>query len=666
MAIYSARAVSLVLCSLAMFSLRCYSADLVFIGSSGAPSNEQLELAIASRFYGLNVRVLAPDDQLAVKRAVQEKTTVGVAISATALSRVKEEPLLRALNGRSGGSVPVLVLGLAPETDPNLLRAWAGGASIACRRAEAAHAFRYVVNSLEGITGALSGATLPFAGHDAAYLGLPENEKHKVQQITELQEGDRVFPVFVETSVDQVKVFLLSTVGASSEAAEELNSRQLMGAFSEIAPVMLFAKYCAGERGWHTVHPYANFTIDDPWLREPYGFLTYKGLFAEMEKHNFHSTIAFIPWNYDRSEPQVVALIRKHPERFSICIHGDNHDHKEFSDYRSKPLALQIKDLHQSLARMERFRELTGIPYDKVMIFPHSIGPEKTLAALKDTNYLATVNSTNVPMDAARPQDLLFDLRATTLSFADFPSVRRYSVEGLLPTGLAAVNLFLGNPLLFYCHQEFFSSGIGAFDKEADAVNRIQPDIRWRSLGEIIRRLYLVKRRDDDDFDVLSFAGTTTLENVSTRDALFHVRKEESDRPAEVTVDGEAWSYSLHDGYLEMQIPVRAGTARNLSITYRDPEELQAVGIEKGSFRVYCLRMASDFRDITLSRFAAGLAFIRFYQEHGEPLALMLVCASAVGMCLLVGVWRMRVKLKSQDRRAATAVVTSSVIRRMS
>ena len=30
----------------------------------------------------------------------------------------------------------------------------------------------------------------------------------------------------------------------------------------------------------------------------------YKGLLQEMQKVNFHTTIAFIPWNFDRSRPE--------------------------------------------------------------------------------------------------------------------------------------------------------------------------------------------------------------------------------------------------------------------------------------------------------------------------------------------------------------------------
>jgi hypothetical protein len=332
-------------------------------------------------------------------------------------------------------------------------------------------------------------------------------------------------------------------------------------------------------------------------------------------------------------------------------VHGDNHDHKEFTDFQSVSLLSQTAALGQALDRMGRFQALTGIPYDKVMVFPHSIGPEETLAALKKDNYLATINSSNVPMNAVRPSDLSVALRSATLSFAGFPSIRRYSVEEPLPVGLVAVNAFLDNPLLFYCHQLFFASGVGAFDAEADRVNRLQPGTLWRSLGDIVRHLYLVKLRDDGDYDVLSFTGAISLENISTRDSLFYVRKQEMDHPGTVTVDGQSWPYLLHDGYLEMRIPVASGKSRALSIVYGNSPQSLAIGIEKRSFRVTCLRLASDFRDIILARVTLGRSLIHLYYERGAPLTLVLMCAFAVAVSCLLGVWRLRMTIKSRTAR---------------
>jgi hypothetical protein len=635
----------LLVLSLLMSSLSCYSADVVFVGTLHGSSPQLQELEIATNFYGLNVKVVRPGTpDSALRSLLESKSTVGAVIAADILAQVSEETVFNAFRRRSGGSVPLLILGVTPETNVSALNAWSGGAVTACRHLEPGRNPMYIVGQLPGVTQQLTGFEISVERGAPAYLEV--NDHSDTSEVAMLRDGRGAFPVFVKASVRNAMLFVDSTSVASNNVSTQWNGKPITDAFAALAPAMMFIRYCAGERGWHVIHHYANFTIDDPWLRESYGFLQYKTLLGEMERHNFHSTIAFIPWNYDRSEPQVVSLIRAHPDRFSISVHGDNHDHKEFTDYQTKPLGVQIEDIGQSLARMDRFQALTGIPYDKVMIFPHSIAPEMTLAALKHENYLATVNSSNVPMDISRPSDLSFELRATTLNFSGLSSIRRYSVEGLLPQSILAVNLFLENPLLFYAHQEFFASGIDAFDAQADYVNKLQPDTRWRSLGEIVRHLYLVKLRDDENYDVLSFASTITLENAFGRDSLFYVRKQEGEHPATVTVDQQSWPYELRDGYLEMQVPIASGRSRAVSITYQSDPELRAIGIEKRSLGVYGLRMASDFRDIVVARFGFGRSFIHLYQENGEPLKLLLVCFFVVMVSCAVGVWRLRMIIK--------------------
>ena len=636
-------AVCIVLSLLPMSSLRCYSADIVFIRSAKGSSVEQRQLEVATHFYGLNLDVVTAgshSDGRAPGRAVERHATLAVVLAANALALVDQKALLRALNRRPGGSVPLLILGVTPETDVGLLRAWSGGAVVGCRRVETPRPL-YVISHLEGFTQQLTDLELSFPGNYAVYFLLDENSS--AQQVMKVRDDDRVLPVFIKTTIQQLRVFLCCTMGPSDGATAAWNVQRIIDAFAEIAPAMMFTKYSAGERGWHALDHYANLMIDDPWLREPYGYLNYSGLLAEMEKHNFHSTIAFIPWNYDRSDPGVVSVFRDHPDRFSICIHGDNHDHKEFTDYRTKPLPVQIDALKQSLARMDRFQMLTGIPYDKVMVFPHSIAPEKTLEALKTYNYLGTINSSNVPMDRLSPSLFPFALRPVTVAFADFASIRRYPVELPAPTGVIAMNAFLNNPLLFYCHQDFFANGIGAFNSVADRVNRLQPDTRWRSVGDIVRHLYLVKLRDDLGFDVLTFSGNFCLDNVSGRNSMFHVRKQENSRPAitTVTVDGRSFPYRLQDGYLELSIPIPADTARSVVIEYQNDLVLASVDISRNSLRVYLLRMASDFRDITLSRYARGLAFIRFYSKEEATPTQVLGCASLLLIFCAWGAWRL-------------------------
>src|ERR1035438_10154069 len=106
-------------------------------------------------------------------------------------------------------------------------------------------------------------------------------------------------------------------------------------------------------------------------------------LLREMKKHHFHTTVAFIPWNFDRSAPQTVAMFRKNSEYFSITIHGNNHDHQEFPSLKDRALDVQTANIRQAVVRMEKFQSLTRLAYDRVMVFPHSIAPWETPDALK-------------------------------------------------------------------------------------------------------------------------------------------------------------------------------------------------------------------------------------------------------------------------------------------
>lgn len=646
------------MCFLVLISLgRCYSADVVFIGAGGEASDEQQKVELATRFYGLNLDVVtvgAGNIEPALKTLVERRDTVAVAIAANALALVKEETLLRVLHRGPERSVPLFILGVTPETDAALLKAWSGGAVVGCKRMIGPRDSRYIIRRFEGVTRQISNMEVSIPAIDAVYFLLGEN--NRAQQIMMVQADGGTFPIFIATDLDQVKVFVSCKKPSLGTAAGEWDSANMVRAFTEIAPEMMVIRYSAGERGWHSLQHYANLTIDDPWLRESYGYLDYRRLLAEMETHNFHSTIAFIPWNYDRSQPEVVSLFRNHTDRLSICIHGDNHDHKEFTDFRSKDLATQIAGLKQALARMDGFQALTGISYDKVMVFPHSIAPEKTLEALKIYNYQATVNSSNVPMDRPGPPFRPFAFRPVTVEYANFASIRRYPVELPAPTSFIAINEFLDNPLFFYCHHDFFSSGIDAFDGVADQVNRLESNTRWRSVGEIVRHLYLVKLRDDNSYDVLSFSSDVRLENISGRDSIFYLRKQEAGGTVirSVSIDGQKYPYRLRDGYLDLSVPIPAGQARAVVIQYENDLNSTAIDVSKTSVRVYLLRMASDIRDISLPRHAAGRALIALYYEDGIKRSWTLVYLSGlVALCVWVA-FRLLKMIGSSSRMGRT------------
>ena len=378
------------------------------------------------------------------------------------------------------------------------------------------------------------------------------------------------------------------------------------------------------EREWHMPGVYANLTIDDPWLTEPYGFMSYRDLLGSMERSNYHTTIAFIPWNYDRSEETVATLVRDNPARFSISVHGNNHDHQEFYRYETgpsdswpaKPIGVQEKNIVQALARMERFKELTGIEYDKVLIFPHSIAPAKTLGLLKKYGFLSTVNAGNVPLGTEPPTESpkrYFE----PLLFENFVSLDRWGAslsEDKIIDALAA-----GRPLLFHEHHAYFESSIDAFSSVAESVNALEPSVQWKSLGYISRHLYLLRLRPDGDYDVRAFSGKTELENKHSKSIIYHVEKTENFIPPvlDVQVDGEPITFEQTDDVIRFAVEVPAGASSIASVVYETAVDLSAVDISRKGLRINTLRRLSDFRDLQLANSAVGKGATALYYGLG-------------------------------------------------
>jgi hypothetical protein len=616
---FGKRFVLLVLC-LGAACLTSYAAQVVYIDNADPQSVTRQQMETASRFYGLENKVVlltgkSIDDAAAATAAIRGRETVAVVITANALPSLNRDQIFAWLRRKGSRSIPLLIADISEKTPTDLIVKWSAEAVTRCTASDIEKGdSHYKIASVSEVAHELGGSELPFSGSEVRYLTI--DGRRGAQAIMVATSGGRRFPVFAKAGIGGQEVFFVT---ASDSLEVQVTSDPYLEptVFSSLAPQMMFLRHAAGERAWHNQGHYANLTIDDPWLREPYGHVHYQGLLQEMERHNFHTTVAFIPWNFDRNETAVVSLFRAHADRFSVCVHGNNHYHQEFGSYDSRPLNGQIDDIKQALARMAKFSELTRLPYDQVMVFPHSIAPEQTLRALKRYNFEATANSINVPLGASAPADPEFALRTATMAFSSFPSLRRYSDEAPRPESQLAIDAFLGNPMLFYVHQVFFANGIGAFDSTAETVNRLQPDTQWRSLGYIMRHLYLEKLRDDGNYEVQTYGGTIHLDNVHQRDAVFFVEKDEDfSLPLTVRVDGQPYAYEKSGTRLRIALPVRAGASREITIQYENDLNLETIDVSKKSMRLNAVRYVSDFRDNVVSKIALGRLVIRSYSQN--------------------------------------------------
>jgi hypothetical protein len=613
-----------------------YAAKTVLIFRRAASSLAEVQVQAAATFYGLNFQVksLADSKQSAAESAIEgANKPLALIITADALPFLDAKRVLAFLHGE----VPVLITGIDEHTDTRLLQQWSGGAIIRCKRSNSSDANRWYSFADHGdVVQQLAGSKISLAAKSVTYLTFDGGGG--AQSWMDAGSAGAWLPVFAEARAEGARVFFATDAqGAAPPASPDPYRQQAV--FGSMAPALLFLKYAAGEYAWHSPGAFANFTIDDLWLREPYGHVNYEQLLRESKAHNFHTTIAFIPWNFDRSEAGVVNLFRGNPERLSICIHGNDHVHQEFGPLDSHSLEKQSASMRQGLARMAKFREMTGLEYDAVMVFPHSVSPKATFEELRRHDYLATANSLNVPSDSAAPEGADFALRTATLQFGGIPSLRRYSVETEIPRAQLAIDVFLGNPMLFYAHESFFASGIDAFNKTADVVNSLQPSTQWKGLGDITRHLYIEKRREDGDYDIRAYSGDVVLTNSHGKDAVFYLEKyENAGQGITVIVNGHPYAFTNAGSTLQLKLPIAAGASSEISIRLADHVDFASADIRKQSLRTNAIRLLSDFRDDTVSRSSLGRWFIRSYAANGQPwnVVMAVVAAGVIAIIFLI------------------------------
>ena len=208
-----------------------------------------------------------------------------------------------------------------------------------------------------------------------------------------------------------------------------------------------------------------------------------------------------------------------------------------------------------------------------------------------------------------------------------------------------AIDAFLGNPMLFYAHQGLFASGMGAFNKISDAVNKLSPVIQWRSLGYIAKRLYLEKLRQDGNYDVRAYSATLQIENRHCRDVMFFIEKEEDfTLPLTVLVDGQPYAHRRLGNRLLIDLPVRDGMSRELAIRYEKDINLSAIDLSENSLRIDAVRYLSDFRDNIVSKNRLGRLFIRSYSHHGAAWNRLTLLFGVLGLWLLI--WHISHKIR--------------------
>jgi hypothetical protein len=337
--------------------------------------------------------------------------------------------------------------------------------------------------------------------------------------------------------------------------------------FFSAVPLVSYIRWAFPCSSWHAPEASASLIIDDPLLKPTHGFVDFQELLSLMKRHNFSTNVAFIPWNWRRSAPEVVRLFRENPEHFSLSVHGCDHTRAEFGSSSQQRLYWKAQ---QALERMNRHESITGISHDRVMVFPQGIFSEAAMSALKRTDLIASINNDIISADrhprAIRISDV-WDIAVMGYTFPLF--TRRYPWEGIENFAFDAL---LGKPAIAVIHHDYCSDHCARLVKFIEQLNALPSAPTWRNLGELVRRSYRQREVSPRAMEVEMYGTELRIENLSGQSKRFLIRRRESEPSAiqRIGTDGQEITWRQTNGRVDFEIELNPGENQVIKIKFHD------------------------------------------------------------------------------------------------
>ena len=391
----------------------------------------------------------------------------------------------------------------------------------------------------------------------------------------------------------------------ASEDIAELNSEvgdaPLAEYFSRFVPHAMALRYASGDQCWRPCNAQASIIIDDPLLRKSYGFLDFESLFRLADQHNFHTTIAFIPHNFQRNSPRITCMFRENAERLSICFHGNDHTGAEFA---STDLALLNSLLRVAEHRMNLHHQTTGLPCDRVMVFPQGKFSIEAMKVLQSHNFYAAVNTD--PHPAEQPVRLTIGELAqpAVLRFGGFPLFIRKPIRQT-QTHDIAFNLFFGRPVLVGEHHEIFQFSESLVDVAA-RINSVAPEVHWSNLATVVSNSILTRRAPDGTQHVRAYSGNVRVSNDSSSIRRYSIEWRDSCDGAsigQVLMDETpCYGFEIDDAGLRLSVELAAGSSHTFTLIHRNAyPTVSKLGL-RWRAQAFLRRRLSEIRDNHLSK----------------------------------------------------------------
>lgn len=372
---------------------------------------------------------------------------------------------------------------------------------------------------------------------------------------------------FLKVSCNGLPVFVSSERLIDIDAELTTFNFDIRDHFFSAVPVVSYIRWAFPRSSWHAPDTSASLIIDDPLLKPTHGFVDFQELLSLMKRHKFSTNIAFIPWNWRRSAPEVVRLFRENPEHFSLSVHGCDHTRAEFGS----PSRLRLYwKAQQALQRMNRHESITGICHDPVMVFPQGIFSEAAMSALKRTDLIASVNNDITSADQHPRAITISDVWDIAVMRYTFPLfTRRYPWEGIENF---AFDSLLGKPAIAVIHHDFCSDHCARLVNFIEQLNALPCAPTWRNLGEVIRRSCRQREDLEGAVDMEMYGTELRIENRSGRPKRFLIRRRECEPSAiqRICTDAQEIAWRQTDGRIDFEIELNPGENQVIKVKFHD------------------------------------------------------------------------------------------------
>ena len=422
----------------------------------------------------------------------------------------------------------------------------------------------------------------------------------------------RPFMVLVKQEGTEI-LFVASEDVADLSAA--VGDSPLTDYFSRLLPHAMALRYVAGNECWRPREAHASIIIDDPLLRKSYGFIDFGSLLRLSDQYNFHTTIAFIPHNFRRNSSRITRIFNENAHRLSICFHGNDHTGGEFA---STDLDFLNTSLSVAEERMDLHQQTSGLPCDKIMVFPQGRFSVEAMQMVKSHNFYAAVNKITHPINQPNRLTIGELAQPAVLRYGGFPLFIRRPIQQTQSQDIA-FNLFFGRPVLIGEHHDMFRSP-GSLVEIANKINDVAPAIHWSNLGTVAVNSILTRRTPDGTHHVRAYSGTVQISNDSNFFRHYSIEWGEPSMGASiegVLTDGTPCSgFVINDAGLQLSIGLAPGASQTLSVVYRNANTTMRNFGRRWNTQAFLRRRLSELRDNYLSKNQRLLTAAQAFQRR--------------------------------------------------